>query len=86
MTLLTNNKVEMKKYLSKIEVQILEILKVFGELSAKDIAVLSGNSSVAITVECIYMYSACLIGRTHPDRPKEILYSITEIGEETLTL
>ena len=41
----------MKKYLSKIEVQILEILKVFGELSAKDIAVLSGNSSVEITVE-----------------------------------
>ena len=86
MTLLTNNEVEMKKYLSKIEVQILEILKVFGELSAKDIAVLSGNSSVEITVECIYMYSACLIGRTHPYRPKEILYSITEIGEETLTL
>ena len=44
------------------------------------------SNNTEITVECIYMYSACLIGRTHPDRPKEILYSITEIGEETLTL
>lgn len=76
----------MKKYISRMEVQILEILKVFGGLSAKDIAVLSGYSSLEITIECIYMYSNCLIGRTHPDRPEEILYSITEIGEEALTL
>lgn len=75
----------MKEYLSRIESQILEILKVFGELSVNDIALLAGAGTVDVSVSCLYMYNDCLVGRTHPDRTEEILYSITEIGEKTLT-
>lgn len=74
----------MKELLSKLDIKVIETLKVFDKLIASDIALLLESSTVDVRLSCQKMYSMGLVCITHLDRLEQIQYSISEKGKTIL--